>query len=132
MYVRKILMRNTRFLDAKSLETMPESLLAYRQIASIWALYQKFSLSQEDNKMPPNFTVTIHSPMLAVIFDSIKIKRILLFIKSSLGCDNIHPKILKNLADDLAISLAVIFTSSYNSSSFSIPNAWKSSYIYPI
>ena len=32
-----------------------------------------------------------------VIFDSIKIKRILLSIKSSLGPENFHPKILKNL-----------------------------------
>ena len=69
--------------------------------------------------------------MPAVIFYPIKIKLILLSIKSSFpGLDNIYPKILKNLADYLAILFAVIFTNSYNS--LSIPSAWKSSYVCPI
>ena len=50
--------------------------------------------------------------MPAIIFDPIKINRFLLSIKSSSsGPDSIHPKILKNIADDLAIPSAVIFTS---------------------
>ena len=86
--------------------------------------------SQDDNITSQNFTVPIHAPMPTVILHSIKIKRVLSSIKSSSpGPDSIHPKILKNLADDLSIPLAVIFTNSHNSSS--IMNAWKFSNVCP-
>ena len=61
------------------------------------------SVYSGDDNTSPNFTVPIHTPMPAVIFYPIKIKRIFLSFSSSPGSDKIHPEILNNLADDLAI-----------------------------
>ena len=67
-----------------------------------------------------------------IIFDLSKIKHILTAIKSSSpGPDNLHPFALKNLSDELAIPLSIIFTKSYQLSA--LPSSWLTSlvcYIY--
>ena len=49
-----------------------------------------------------------------IIFDPSKIKHVPKAIKSSSpGPDNLHPFALKNLSDELAIPLSIIFSKSY-------------------
>ena len=58
-------------------------------------------------------------------------KKILCSLKCpSPGPDDVHSKILKNLTDELAIPLSVIFTNSFNLPT--LPSVCKKSYICPI
>ena len=66
-----------------------------------------------------------------IIFDPSKIKHVLKAIKSSSpGPDNLHPFALKNLSDELAIPLSIIFTKSYQLSA--LPSSWLTSLVCPI
>ena len=87
--------------------------------------------NQDDLSQPPPFTLPQHNQMPKIIFDPSKIKHVLKAIKSSSpGPDNFHPLALKNLSDELAISLSITFTKSYQLSA--LPSSWLTSLVYPI
>ena len=69
--------------------------------------------------------------MPTVSFDTVKIKSLIRSIKSSSpGPDNIYPILLKNLADELATPLSIIFNKSYNTAT--LPSDWLISHVHPI
>ena len=70
--------------------------------------------SQDNLSQSPPITLPQHNQMPNIIFDSSKIKHVLKANKSSSpGPDNLHSFALKNLSDELAIPLSIIFTKSY-------------------
>ena len=87
--------------------------------------------SQDDLSQPPPITLPQHNQKPNIIFDPSKIKHVLKAIKSpSPGPYNLHPFTIKNLSDELAIPLSIIFTKSYQLSAS--PSSWLTSLICPI
>ena len=78
--------------------------------------------SQDDRSHPLPITLPQHNQMPNIIFDPSTIKHVLKAIKLSSGPDNLHPFALKNLSDELAIPLSIIFTKSYQLSA--LPSSW--------
>ena len=103
----------------------------HSQVANIFSKYFGSVFSQDDLSQPLPITLPQHNQMPNIIFDPLKIKRVLKVIKSSSpGPDNSHPFALKNLSDELAIPLSIIFTKSYQLSA--IPSSWLTSLVCPI
>jgi hypothetical protein len=100
-------------------------------VSNIFNDYFGSVYSRDDNQAAPRCNVPTHNPMPTVVFDPAKIKNILCSMKSSSpGPDNIHPKVVKNLANKLATPLSIIFAKSYNSST--LPSIWKMSHVCSI
>jgi len=55
-----------------------------------------------------------------------------LAIHGSMGCDEIHPRVLSELSDVVAKPLPVIFEKSKSSESGEVPGDWKKENIAPI
>ena len=114
--------------DPNNLATL---LLEYSQVANIFSKYFRSVFNQDDLSQPPPITLLQHNQMPNIIFDPSKIKHVLKAIKSSSpGLDNLHPFALKNLSNELAISLSIIFTNSYQLSA--LPSSWLTSLVCPI
>jgi hypothetical protein len=110
----------------------PNALLVdHSQVANAFNTYFGSVFSQDDLSQSPAITLPKHNQMPDVVFDSTKIRNILKTIKSSSsGPDNLHSTALKNLCDELAPPLSLIFTKSYQLSV--LPSSWLTSLVSPI
>ena len=110
----------------------PDNLLVDNsRVANVFNEYFGSVFSHDDNIPPVPFNPPAHNEMPTVSFDTVKIKSLIRSIKSSSpGPDNIHPILLKNLADELATPLSIIFNKSYNTAT--LPSDWLISHVHPI
>jgi hypothetical protein len=87
---------------------------------------------KDTGKATPNLASPMSSPMNNILFseDAVRTQLIKLNTTKSAGPDDIHPAVLKPLADILALPLANLFTLSLQNSQ--LPSDWKLAAVTPI